>query len=275
MQTSERLPTVTAARQVWSRPDRLPYVLRSAFDGVEVSWHPPRPGPFAVAVPDGYTALRVPDPAGGALLLQRRTGRFTLPERARALLLSLLAHRPVLSEPRCRTVSLSGAGSVVLRPADRRDLMAVIALHALCAPSPRGALSGFPAREDLPGLLHPRVGHSLLAETVGGRPVGWGSLTWDGLGADAVVLAADAWRARGLVTVLLRALAETAEDTGCQVLWLYAAHGDDAAHRAVTGLGRPCTVAHTDAEATVFALHLAPTPADHTAVGLDALTTPR
>ncbi|WP_327249762.1 hypothetical protein [Streptomyces sp. NBC_01320] len=77
--------------------------------------------------------------------------------------------------------------------------------------------------------MHPRIGHSLRAEATDARPMGWGSLTWDGLGTDAVLLAADAWKDRGLVTALLHALAEAAEDIGCQVLRLYAAHGDDAA----------------------------------------------
>ncbi|MFB6781789.1 hypothetical protein ACFCX0_31425 [Streptomyces sp. NPDC056352] len=125
-------------------------------------------------------------------------------------------------------------------------------------------MSGFPAHEDLPGLLHPRIGHSLLAETADARPVGWGSLTWDGLGTDAVLLAADAWKDRGLVTALLHALAEAAEDIGCQVLRLYAAQGDDAARRAITNLDRPCTVAHADTEATVDAIHLtSPASAGH------------
>jgi hypothetical protein len=48
-------------------------------------------------------------------------------------------------------------------------------------------------------------------------------------------------KGRGPVAALLRALCETTEDTGWQVRWLYAAHGDDAAYRAITDLGQPCT----------------------------------
>ncbi|MEV0371827.1 hypothetical protein AB0I10_18685 [Streptomyces sp. NPDC050636] len=190
-----------------------------------------------------------------------------------------LAPRPVLPRARRRRVTLPAGEAVTLRPATARDLPAVTALHALCAPTTSRAPTGFPARDELSRLLHPRVGHSLLAEAAAKRPVGWGLLVRDGLRSDAVLLAADAWKDRGLATVLLRTLCGAAVEAGCQVLWVYAAHRDAAVHEAVTALGLPhaadraATATDSDAEATIYAVRLttsipaAPGPVDGAGVG--------
>ncbi|UQA90815.1 GNAT family N-acetyltransferase [Streptomyces halobius] len=175
--------------------------------------------------------------------------------------------------PRRRRVTLPGGEAVTLRPATARDLPAVTALHALCVPIPRPALTGFPARDELSRLLGPRAGHSLLAEAAAKRPVGWGALVADGPRSDAVLLAADAWKDRGLVTVLLRTLCRTTVEAGCEALSVYAADGDAAVQRAVAALGFPHAVGRADARATVYAIRLttaipsAPGPVDGTGAG--------
>ncbi|MFE0106233.1 hypothetical protein [Streptomyces sp. NPDC059009] len=161
---------------------------------------------------------------------------------------------------RRRTVVLPGGARALLRPATLRDLRAVAALHALCAPLPPRPRSGFPDRAALPRLLGSRAGRGVLAEAPGRRPVGWASLAQDGDGGDAILLAAAAWRDRGLLGVLLAALAETAYESGCRTLRVCAALDDTAVRRAVTDLGMPYAVAGPDGADTVYTLRLpAPT----------------
>ncbi|MGH4031639.1 hypothetical protein ACQB60_22200 [Actinomycetota bacterium Odt1-20B] len=180
---------------------------------------------------------------------------------------------------RRRTVALPGGPRALLRPATLRDLRAIAALHALCAPLPPRPRSGFPDRAALPRLLGSRAGRGVLAVAPGRRPVGWASLAQDGNGGgDAILLAAAAWRDRGLLGVLLAALAETAHESGCRTLRVCAALDDTAVRRAVTDLGVPYAAAVPDGADTLYTLRLpAPTAPGGTEVPTarrDAARTP-
>ncbi|MFI1179802.1 GNAT family N-acetyltransferase [Streptomyces sp. NPDC020799] len=257
MRNDERRPG--AARLAWQvllTPELLPEALGVFLRGAEICRHPPHPE--AGAAPSGDASpLRLPDPAGVILTARRPQGGFTRRERAGAKALAWLARRPAWTRAHRRRVTLPAGATVTLRRAGAADLRAVTVLHVLCAPPAGQRAEGIPGREELPRLLSPRVGTSLLAEAPGRRPVAWASLTCDGPDADVVLLVANAWRHRGLCTALLRELHRAARATGARTLWIHTAGGDTAVQRAAAEL--KLAVAATDDDgATTLSASLSP-----------------
>ncbi|MGH4028751.1 N-acetyltransferase family protein [Actinomycetota bacterium Odt1-20B] len=255
MPERERGLVSAAAWRTLCHPDQLPQQLRAMLGNADVSWHPPRPAtPAHTPVGSGPQGLRLRDPAGGFLTAHRWADRITTTQRFAAHLLALLSRRPTLPRTHRRRVRLADGTPLALRLATPRDLPKVAALHALCAPLSQPEPYRIPCRAELPHLLHPRVGRSLLAEAPGRRPVGWASLAWDGLGADVLLLAAEAWQDRGVLTVLLAALVDEARESGCRMLWVQASPGA-AVDRAVRAIGPHCSVEPgTDATAVTLTL---------------------
>ncbi|MEV8474419.1 GNAT family N-acetyltransferase [Streptomyces sp. NPDC051173] len=259
MRNDERRPG--AARLAWRvllTPEQLPETLGVFLREAEICWHPPHPQAGAAPSGDG-SPLRLPDPAGGILTARRHHGGFTRCERAGAKVFTWLARRPAWTRTRRRRVTLPAGATVTLRRAGAADLRAVTALHALCAPPTGPGAAGLPTRKALPRLLSPRVGTSVLAEAPGRRPVAWASLSCDGPDADAVLLVADAWRHRGLCTVLLQELHRAARTAGARTLWIHAADDDPAVKRAAAEL-RLAVAAGDDGGPTGLSTSLSPAP---------------
>ncbi|MFR9676705.1 N-acetyltransferase family protein [Streptomyces sp. TR06-5] len=193
--------------------------------------------------------LRLGDPAGGVLVVERPRAPFTPVEYARAR--ALVAHDRRPSRRRWDVTAGDGC-ALVLRSADTHDLAAVRALHARCSRQSLAArYHGRVADLDtlLGRLLSPRSGRTLVAENASGRVVAVGHLLWDGTETEAALLVEDAWQGRGVGSGLLRQLVALAWEDGCSAVYAVTGVANSAMVAAVRGLGLP--VRHRVEDGTV------------------------
>ncbi|MEU1814570.1 GNAT family N-acetyltransferase [Streptomyces roseifaciens] len=204
----------------------LPLALRRLFGRCTIRSAParsPRGGAPAEPVPaEGVweeTVMRLRDPAGGSITIERPYLPFTPTEFARArALVELDARLGPRVPPRADVLTLPEGNAITVRRADAGDLDAARAMHERCSPATLAQRYHGPvgdADRYLRHLLSPRFGRTLAAYTATGRLVALGHLLWDGDETEVALLVEDDWQRRGVGGELLGRLVDLAVDAGC------------------------------------------------------------
>jgi GNAT superfamily N-acetyltransferase len=164
------------------------------------------------------TVMRLREPSGGTLVVERPALPFTPTEFARARALVELDARLGARLPEDRDVrTLAEGNEITIRRAGPEDLAAARDLHGRCSRDTLTARYHGPVADVdryLEHLLSPRFGRSLAVESPSGRIVALGHLLWDGDENEVALLVEDAWQGRGIGSALLRELVGLAEEAG-------------------------------------------------------------
>ncbi|MER0245009.1 GNAT family N-acetyltransferase [Streptomyces sp. HSW2009] len=230
----------------------LPVALRQLLGRCTIRSQPAEPAPAqrdaAGAVPaEGLLeepVMRLRDPAGGWVTVERPHLPFTPTEFARARALieldSQLGPRAAAADQGALT--LPAGDGIVVRGADASDLEAARALHARCSRATLALRYHGPVHEAdryLEHLLSPRYGRTLAVQTTSGQLVALGHLLWDGEEAEVALLVEDAWQRRGIGTRLLRHLVELAAETEAADVYAVTQATNTGMVAAMRGLGLP------------------------------------
>ncbi|MFF7194501.1 GNAT family N-acetyltransferase [Streptomyces sp. NPDC008079] len=201
----------------------LPLALRQLFGRCTIRSTPaPADAPaHAEDALDG-TVMRLRDPSGGTITVQRDHLPFTPTEfaRARALLEldARLGARLGARTPDARDVlTLPEGNEITIRRAGPEDREAALAMHERCSPGTLALRYHGPvgdADRYLAHLLSPRFGQSLAVETASGRLVALGHLLWDGDENEVALLVEDGWQRRGIGAAMLRKLVAMTAEAG-------------------------------------------------------------
>lgn len=191
------------------------------------------------------TVLRLPDPAGGVLVIERPQLPFTPAEFARAGALVELdrvlgAGARVPRSP--DRLTLPEGLPVTVRRADTADLDAAVKMHERCSTSTLAQRYHGPVSEAdryLRHLLSPHFGRTLSARTASGKLVALGHLLWDGDEAEVALIVEDDWQHRGIGTELLRRLARLAIEAGSSDIYAVTQASNTAMVAAMRKLGMP------------------------------------
>ncbi|MFD8012430.1 GNAT family N-acetyltransferase [Streptomyces sp. NPDC058955] len=169
------------------------------------------------------TVMKLRDPSGGTLLIERPYLPFTPTEFARARALVELDARLGPRVPRSQDVlTLPEGNEITVRRADQRDLSAARAMHDRCSARTLSLRYHGPvgdADRYLDHLLSPRFGRTLAVQTASGRLVALGHLLWDGDETEVALLVEDDWQRRGIGSELLGRLVAMAEEAGCDSVY--------------------------------------------------------
>ncbi|MEU8352172.1 GNAT family N-acetyltransferase, partial [Streptomyces sp. NPDC048845] len=202
---------------------------------------PPEPVP-AEGVLDG-TVLRLPDPSGGVITVERPFLPFTPTEFARARALTELDARLGPRVPHGRDVwTLPEGNEITVRRADTRDTAAAREMHDRCSTETLRLRYHGPvgdADRYLEHLLSPRFGRTLAVRTASGRLVALGHLLWDGDESEIALLVEDAWQRRGIGAELLRRLVALAGEAGTDSVYAVTQSHNTGMVAAMRGLGLP------------------------------------
>ncbi|MBU7600057.1 GNAT family N-acetyltransferase [Streptomyces sp. P38-E01] len=189
------------------------------------------------------TVLRLPDPAGGTLVVERPHLPFTPSEFARARALVELEARLGRRLPRRRdAVELPEGGTITVRRADTEDVPAARAMHRRCSAQTLHSRYHGPvgdADRYLRHLLSPRIGRTLAVETAAGHLVALGHLLWDGEETEVALIVEDEWQGRGIGAELLRRLIALAVEARSESVYAVTRAGNTAMIAAMRGLGLP------------------------------------
>ncbi|MEU5836273.1 GNAT family N-acetyltransferase [Streptomyces diacarni] len=189
------------------------------------------------------TSLRLPDPAGGEIVVERPHVPFTPTEYARAHALVEFDASLGRRTPRhTDALALPEGLSVTVRRADEGDLEAALAMHARCSHHTLGRRYHGPVRDAdsyLRHLLSPRFGRTLAVESAAGELVALGHLLWDGDETEAALLVEDAWQRRGIGSALLRRLTHLAREGGCHSVYAVTQASHTGMVATMRGLGLP------------------------------------
>ncbi|SHN23864.1 Acetyltransferase (GNAT) family protein [Actinacidiphila paucisporea] len=196
----------------------LPLALRQLFGRCTIRSIPAAAGEGPVQDTLEDTVMRLGDPSGGTITVQRDHLPFTPTEFARARALVELDARLGVRVPDSRhVVTLPEGNELTVRRAGPEDRTAALAMHDRCSPATLAMRYHGPtddADRYLDHLLSPRFGQSLAVETASGRLVALGHLLWDGDENEVALLVEDGWQRRGIGAVLLRKLVELASEAG-------------------------------------------------------------
>lgn len=169
------------------------------------------------------TVMRLRDPSGGAITVERPYLPFTPTEFARARALVELDARLGPRVPRSEHVlTLPEGNAITVRRADRSDLEAARAMHDRCSEQTLRLRYHGPVRDAdryLEHLLSPRFGRTLAVQTASGRTVALGHLLWDGDETEVALLVEDDWQRRGIGSELLGRLVALAVEAGCESVY--------------------------------------------------------
>ncbi|MFC9947758.1 GNAT family N-acetyltransferase [Streptomyces pratensis] len=169
------------------------------------------------------TVMRLRDPSGGVITVERPYLPFTPTEFARARALVELDARLGPRVPRSEDVlTLPEGNEITVRRADRDDLDAALAMHDRCSEDTLGLRYHGPVRDAdryLDHLLSPRFGRTLAVQTASGRLVALGHLLWDGDETEVALLVEDDWQRRGIGSELLGRLVALAAEAGCESVY--------------------------------------------------------
>ncbi|MET9766625.1 GNAT family N-acetyltransferase [Streptomyces sp. NPDC006415] len=169
------------------------------------------------------TVMRLRDPSGGVISIERPYLPFTPTEFARARALVELDARLGPRVPRSEDVlTLPEGNEITVRRADRSDLAAARAMHDRCSQDTLGLRYHGPVADAdryLDHLLSPRFGRTLAVQTASGKLVALGHLLWDGDETEVALLVEDDWQRRGIGSELLRRLVALAEEAGCDSVY--------------------------------------------------------
>ncbi|MGP3983008.1 GNAT family N-acetyltransferase [Streptomyces sp. KR80] len=228
----------------------LPLALRQLLGRCTIQSLPARsPGgrPLADPVPEEGvledTVMRLRDPSGGVIAIERPYLPFTPTEFARARALVELDARLGPRVPAGQDVlTLPEGNEITVRRADRGDLAAARAMHDRCSGRTLGLRYHGPVADAdryLDHLLSPRYGRTLAAQTASGRLVALGHLLWDGDETEVALLVEDAWQRRGIGMELLRRLVALAVEAGCDSVYAVTQSSNTGMVAAMRGLGLP------------------------------------
>lgn len=169
------------------------------------------------------TEMRLRDPSGGVITVERPYLPFTPTEFARARALVELDARLGPRVPRSEDVlTLPEGNEITVRRADRSDLGAARAMHDRCSDHTLGLRYHGPVRDAdryLDHLLSPRFGRTLAVQTASGRLVALGHLLWDGDETEVALMVEDDWQRRGIGSELLGRLVALAVEAGCESVY--------------------------------------------------------
>ncbi|WP_097871070.1 GNAT family N-acetyltransferase [Streptomyces sp. rh34] len=169
------------------------------------------------------TVMRLRDPSGGVISVERPCPPFTPTEFARARALVELDARLGPRLPRGKDVlTLPEGNEITVRRAGGDDLAAARALHDRCSQRTLGLRYHGPVADAdryLDHLLSPRFGRTLAAQTASGKLVALGHLLWDGDETEVALLVEDDWQRRGIGSQLLGRLVALAVEAGCDSVY--------------------------------------------------------
>ncbi|MFF7009473.1 GNAT family N-acetyltransferase [Streptomyces fimicarius] len=169
------------------------------------------------------TVMRLRDPSGGVIVVERPYLPFTPTEFARARALVELDARLGPRVPRSEDVlTLPEGNEITVRRADRGDLAAARAMHNRCSQRTLGLRYHGPVKDAdryLDHLLSPRFGRTLAVQTASGKLVALGHLLWDGDETEVALLVEDDWQRRGIGSELLGRLVALAVEAGCDSVY--------------------------------------------------------
>ncbi|MCW2870752.1 GNAT family N-acetyltransferase [Actinacidiphila oryziradicis] len=197
----------------------LPLALRQLFGRCTIrsvpAAHSGSPAPEDVL--EG-TTMRLRDPSGGTITVERAHLPFTPTEFARArALIELDAQLGVRMPDSKDVLTLPEGNEITIRRAGPQDLPAARAMHERCSPATLSRRYHGPvgdADRYLVHLLSPRFGQTLAVETASGRLVALAHLLWDGEENEVAVVVEDTWQRRGIGAELLRKLVALATEAG-------------------------------------------------------------
>ncbi|MFD6993768.1 GNAT family N-acetyltransferase [Streptomyces sp. NPDC059943] len=188
------------------------------------------------------TTMRMRDPNGGTITVERHHLPFTPTEFARARALVELDARLGPRVPRSRDVLTLPEGRITVRRADQSDVDAAAAMHERCSEHTLGLRYHGPvgdADRYLDHLLSPRHGRTLKVQTASGRLVALGHLLWDGDETEVALIVEDAWQRRGIGSELLGRLVALAVEAGCASVYAVTQASNTGMVAAMRGLGLP------------------------------------
>ncbi|WP_248869615.1 GNAT family N-acetyltransferase [Streptomyces sp. HNA39] len=189
------------------------------------------------------TVMRLRDPSGGVISVERAYLPFTPTEFARARALVELDARLGPRVPRSTDIlTLPEGNEITVRRADRSDLAAARAMHDRCSPDTLGLRYHGPVSDAdryLNHLLSPRFGRTLAVQTASGKLVALGHLLWDGDETEVALLVEDDWQRRGIGSELLGRLVQLAEEAGCDSVYAVTQSRNTGMVAAMRALGLP------------------------------------
>lgn len=205
-----------------------------------------RPNAGADAPVEGVleaTVMRLRDPSGGAITIERPYLPFTPTEFARARALVELDARLGARVPRSQDVlTLPEGNEITVRRADPSDRAAARAMHDRCSERTLSLRYHGPVADAdryLGHLLSPRFGRTLAATTASGKLVALGHLLWDGDETEVALLIEDEWQRRGIGSELLGRLMGMAIEAGCDSVYAVTRASNTGMVAAMRGLGLP------------------------------------
>ncbi|MFE7121426.1 GNAT family N-acetyltransferase, partial [Streptomyces sp. NPDC057654] len=223
----------------------LPLALRQLLGRCTIRSLPERrtdPAPPAEGVLE-ETVMRLRDPSGGTITVERPYLPFTPAEFARAHALVGLDARLGPRVPYRRDVlTLPEGNEITVRRAGPEDVGAAREMHARCTPATLALRYHGPAGDAdryLPHLLSPRHGRTLAAYTASGRLAALGHLLWDGDETEVALLVEDAWQRRGVGAQLLARLVALAREAGCGSVYAVTRAANTGMVAAMRGLELP------------------------------------
>ncbi|MCT4353642.1 GNAT family N-acetyltransferase [Streptomyces sp. Je 1-79] len=189
------------------------------------------------------TVMRLRDPNGGVITIERPYLPFTPTEFARARALVELDARLGPRIPRSQDVlTLPEGNEITVRRADQRDLVAARAMHDRCSARTLGLRYHGPvgdADRYLDHLLSPRFGRTLAVQTASGRLVALGHLLWDGDETEVALMVEDDWQRRGIGSELLGRLVTMAVEAGCESVYAVTQSSNTGMVAAMRALNLP------------------------------------
>ncbi|WP_432010866.1 N-acetyltransferase family protein [Streptomyces cucumeris] len=210
------------------------------------------------------TVMRLRDPSGGAITIERPHLPFTPTEFARARALVELDARLGPRIPhRSDVLTLPEGNEITVRRAGTGDLPAARAMHGRCSPATLGLRYHGPigdADRYLGHLLSPRFGRTLAAYTASGRLVALGHLLWDGDETEVALIVEDDWQRRGVGGRLLRRLVAMAAETGCESVYAVTQSANTGMVAAMRALELPLDY-QIEQGTLVITARLSPAPA--------------
>ncbi|MDJ0383587.1 GNAT family N-acetyltransferase [Streptomyces sp. G-G2] len=205
-----------------------------------------RPNAAAAAPVEGVleeTTMRLRDPSGGAITVERPYLPFTPTEFARARALVELDARLGPRVPRSQDVlTLPEGNEITVRRADVSDVPAARAMHDRCSERTLGLRYHGPVADAdryLGHLLSPRFGRTLAATTASGKLVALGHLLWDGDETEVALLIEDDWQRRGIGSELLGRLIAMAVEARCDSVYAVTQASNTGMVAAMRSLGLP------------------------------------
>ncbi|QDY75706.1 GNAT family N-acetyltransferase [Streptomyces qinzhouensis] len=189
------------------------------------------------------TVIKLRDPRGGTITVERHQLPFTPAEFARARALMELDARLGPRTPDGEDLlTLPEGEEIVVRRADQNDLAAAKEMQARCSDLTLRLRYHGPAGDAhryLDHLLNPRHGRTLAVETSSGLLVGLGHLLWDGDETEVALLVEDEWQRRGIGAELLKRLVALARESGSRGVYAVTRSSNTGMVAAMRGLRLP------------------------------------